>query len=132
MKALDTNVLIRYLVQDDPKQSAIANKFIEKHCSTEQPGFISHIVLCELAWVLESNYGLGRKEIALVLERLLQIAQLAMMDTSCVWKALHDYKRSNVDFADHLLARVNEAQGCEVTVTFDKKAGMQPLFELLK
>ena len=132
MKALDTNVLIRYLVQDDPRQSPVANRFIEKHCSVEQPGFVGHIVLCELVWVLESNYGLGRKEITTILEHLLQIAQLAIMEPSCVWKAVHDYKRSNVDFADHLLARINEAQGCEVTVTFDKKASMQALFELIK
>ncbi|MFT5133042.1 MAG: putative nucleic-acid-binding protein [Gammaproteobacteria bacterium] len=132
MKALDTNVLVRYLVQDDPGQSLIATRFIEKNCTTETPAFIGHIVLCELVWILESNYSLDREAISTLLERLMQVAQLIVMEPSCVWKALNDYKRSNVDFADHLLARVNEAQGCEVTVTFDKKAGMQPMFELLE
>ena len=54
------------------------------------------------------------------------------MDPETVWKALGDYKASNADFPDHLLARVNESKGCDATITFDKKAAKQPLFELLK
>lgn len=132
MKALDTNVLVRYLVQDDPKQSAQATRFIEKHCTDESPCLIGHMSLCELAWVLESHYQQGREEIAGVIEQLLQVGQLEVMDAQVVWRALNDYKRSNADFPDHLRARVNERAGCKVTVTFDKKAAKHPGFELLK
>lgn len=132
MKGLDTNVLVRYLVQDDPRQAASATRFIERQCTSDNPGFIGQIVLCELAWVLESNYQQSRAEIASIIELLLQVAQLEVMDPDVVWRALKDYKNSNADFPDHLLARINEAKGCETTLTFDKKASRQLAFQLLK
>ena len=58
--------------------------------------------------------------------------QLEVMDPDVVWRALNDYKNSNTDFPDHLMARINEAKGCEMTLTFDKKASRQPAFQLLK
>ena len=128
IKALDTNVIVRYLVQDDPVQAAQATAFIEQYCTDKTPCFIGHITLCELAWVLESCYHQSRTEITAIIEKLLHIGQLEVMDTTSVWQALHDYKNSNADFPDHLLARVNAAQGCTSTVTFDKKAGKQPTF----
>jgi len=132
LKGIDTNVIIRYLAQDDEHQSAIATRFIETHCSVEQPCFIGHIILCELAWVLESSYEQTRKQIAEVIENLLQVGQLEVASPELVWRALEDYKKSAADFSDHLLARVNEAVGCDSTVTFDKKASKQPAFELLR
>ena len=132
MKALDTNVLIRYLVQDDPNQSPKATQYIEQHCTTDTPCFIGHITLCELAWVLERLYHQDRAGITTVIEELLQIGQLEVLDSHTVWRALRDYKQSNADFPDHLLARVNEKNGCNITITFDKKAANQPCFELLK
>ena len=131
MIALDTNVLIRYLVQDDPAQAKLANSFIESNCTDDRPCFIGQIVLCELAWVLESNYDQGRTQIANIIEQLLQVGQLDVMQPEIIWRALADYKASNADFPDHLLARVNHANGCKVTITFDKKASRQPGFELL-
>ena len=132
MKGLDTNVLVRYLVQDDPRQAAVASRFIETQCSVDSPCFIGQIVLCELAWVLESNYGQSRTEIATIIEQLLQVGQLDVMEPDVAWRALEDYKKSNADFPDHLMARINESQGCESTLTFDKKASKQPLFQILK
>lgn len=132
MKGLDTNVLVRYLAQDDPIQSAQATQYIETYCTTESPCFISQIVLCELAWVLESNYNLSRDDIASMVENTLQVSQLEVMESEVVWRALNDYQNSNVDFPDHLLARINEARGCTETMTFDKKASKQPGFHLLR
>ena len=132
MKGLDTNVLVRYLVQDNTQQALQASHFIETQCTDETPCFIGQIVLCELAWVLESNYHQSRAQIALVVEQLLQIGQLEIMEPEVVWRALEDYKKSNADFPDHLLARVNESKGCESTLTFDKKAAKQPAFKMLK
>lgn len=132
MKGLDTNVLVRYVVQDDARQAAMATKFIERQCTAESPCFIGQIVLCELAWVLESNYHQSRSEIALVIESLMQVGQLKVMEPDTVWRALRDYRNSNADFPDHLLARINESNGCRATLTFDKKAGLQPPFQLLR
>ena len=132
MNGLETNVLVRYLVQDDPRQATVATRYIERHCTAHSPCFIGHIVLCELAWVLESNYQQSRAEIASIIEQLLQVGQLEVMEPDAAWRALRDYKNSNADFPDHLMARVNEANGCETTLTFDKKASRQPAFQLLK
>ena len=132
MIGLDTNVLVRYLVQDDPAQSKLATKFIEKNCTDSEPGIIGHIVLCELSWVLESNYQQSRDQIANVIEQILQVSQLAIPNTELIWRALSDYRDSNADFSDYLLSRTNQATGCEYTLTFDKKAAKQDLFELLK
>jgi predicted nucleic-acid-binding protein len=132
VKGLDTNVLVRYLVQDEPEQAAKAARFIETSCTEEQPCYIGQIVLCELAWVLESNYQQSRAEIAAIVEKFLQVGQLEVANPGVVWRALDDYRKSNVDFPDHLLARFNELAGCDSTVTFDKKASRQTAFELLK
>jgi len=132
VKGIDTNVLVRYLVQDEPKQSKKAAAFIEKYCSIDELCFISHIVLCELTWVLESNYGQSRVAIAEIIEQLLQTAQLEIMESEVVWKAVRDYKNSNADFSDHLIARTNSVNGCSTTITFDRKAGRQDNFQLLK
>lgn len=132
MIGLDTNILVRYLVQDDAAQSKLATKFIEKNCTDSEPGIIGHIVLCELSWVLESNYQQSRDQITNVIEQILQVSQLAIPNADTVWRALGDYKSSNADFSDHLIARINQATGCEYTLTFDKKAAKQGLFKLLK
>ena len=131
MKGLDTNVLVRYLVQDDVKQSALASSFVEIQCTEESPCYIGHIVLCELAWVLEASYGQERQKIANILEQLLQVGQLEVAMPETVWRALKDYRESNADFPDHLIARVNESVGCDYTFTFDRKASKQPGFKPL-
>jgi len=128
---LDTNVLIRFLTQDDPVQSKIATDFINAHCSEKTPGFVCHIVLCELSWVLESNYQQSKQTIIHIVGELLQISQLEIMNPDVVWRALNDFKTSNADFADHLIAGSNIVSGCHETVTFDKKAGSQPPFKQL-
>ena len=125
-------MLIRYLVQDDPRQSALATKYVETKCTVENPCFIGQIVLSEMVWVLESNYQQTHDQIATIIEQLLQVGQLEVMDPEVVWRALADYKASNADFPDHLVARINEFRGCDSTLTFDKKAAKQPMFELLK
>jgi predicted nucleic-acid-binding protein len=131
LKGLDTNVLIRYLVQDDPRQATQASKFVEANCTDETPCFVGHIVLCELAWVLDSNYKQSRQQIGSIIEQLLLVGQLEVMDPEVVWRALNDFKHSTADFPDHLLAKANESRGCNLTVTFDKRAAKQPSFEIL-
>jgi predicted nucleic-acid-binding protein len=132
VRGLDTNVLVRYIVQDDPVQAKVATRFIEKECSGEAPGFVNHIVLCELAWVLEVCYRQSKQHIVRVLEQVLRVAQLQVDDPQVVWRALDDYRAGQADFADHLLARVNQARGCADTVTFDTAAGKAAGFAVLR
>ena len=122
MIGLDTNVVIRYLTQDDPRQSAIANRFIENQLSEKLMGYITHISLVEIIWVLESCYDQKKEALLTVLESLLTTKQIMVERTEIVYLALKKYRTSNADFSDALIVAVCEAAGCERTVTFDKKA----------
>lgn len=122
MKGIDTNLLVRYIVQDDALQSQQAAQFIKKECTEHVPGFINVIVLCELVWVLETSYEYERAQIAPVIEKILRTKQLRIHDSEIIWNALHEYKKSG-GFADHCINHLNLHNGCEYTVTFDKKDG---------
>ncbi len=131
MNGLDTNILVRHLVQDDQVQSKKASHFILTTCTRESPGVINRIVLCELVWVLESAYAYPRRQIADVLEKVLMTNQFGVEDLSAAWIALRSYRDGPADFSDYFLARVNRELGCTRTVTFDKQAGKTEGFELL-
>jgi predicted nucleic-acid-binding protein len=128
---IDTNVLVRYLTQDDPKQSAVATRFIEGALSTENPGFVSTITLCEIAWVLADSYGADRKRIREFVERLLATKQLVIERSELVWKALRAWEGVPADFSDALIGQLAIAHGAEKTATFDRTAARLPGFELL-
>jgi predicted nucleic-acid-binding protein len=120
MKGIDTNVLVRYFVRDDQKQAEKASSYIQKTIAIGESFFINHIVLCELAWVLESAYGYKKKEIADVLEKILITKQFEIEFKDIVHQAIHEYTHGSADLADYLIGRVNHANGCEITVTFDR------------
>lgn len=122
MIGLDTNLLIRYLTQDDPRQSAIANRVIESELSEKQLGFIAHIVLVEIIWVLESCYGQKKEALVSVIESLLTTKQIIVERAEVAHLALKKYRTGSADFSDALILAVCEASGCERTVTFDKRA----------
>ncbi len=122
MIGLDTNVLVRYLVEDHPGQAAKAAILLETHCTEDEPGFVNRIVLCELVWVLESSYGYGRPTIAATIENLLRTAELEIDATEATWLALAAYRAGNADFSDALVGRLNRSVGCTGTATFDKGA----------
>jgi len=127
MIGLDTNVLVRYIMQDDPKQSAKASKLVES-LSLQEPGFIAIVSVVELVWVLSSSYGLGREQIAQALEILLRSRQIVVDQAEHVVRALRAFMAGNADFADCLIERMAAAAGCARTMTFDtaaaKTAGM--------
>lgn len=132
MKGLDTNVLVRFLVNDDPAQAAIAAKFILTECTPESPGILNRIVLCELTWVLGRAYGYPRSLIAEILEKLLRTCEFSIEGVDDVWTALRAYRAGTADFADCLVGTGNRSLGCDATATFDRKAGRMPEFLLLK
>jgi predicted nucleic-acid-binding protein len=128
---LDTNVLVRYLVQDDPQQAQQASTMIRTRCTQDRPCFINRIVLCELVWVLETAYTYERGTIANVLERILRTQQFVIEDIDIVWTAWRTFGQSRADFADCLLGHSNRHYGCETTCTFDRDAGRLNEFFLL-
>ncbi len=132
MKGIDTNVLVRYIVQDDLEQSKQATQFIEDMIFSEENSiFISGIVLCELVWVLEGIYAYPKKDIVNVLEKILKTRQFYIEQSEVLWGCLRDYKRLNIDFSDGYIAHLNAFNECEYTVTFDKKATRLRYFKLL-
>jgi len=131
VKGLDTNVLIRYLVKDDPDQARDAVTFMRTHCTPHSPCRINRIVLCELVWLLDFAYGYPRRAIAEVLGKILRTGEFLIEDADEAWNSLLLYRERGADYADSLLAETNLAQGCDATATFDRKAGRLDGFELL-
>ena len=131
MIGLDTSVVIRYLVQDDRKQSVAATRFIEKSLTTDTRGYINHISLCEIVWVLQRCYGVTKLQLREIIEGLLTTKQLNVENVEVTWKALRAFDANSADFCDALIGQVNIHSGCEYTVTFDKKAASLPGFDLL-
>ncbi len=130
MIGVDTNVLVRYLVNDDVQQSQLAQQFFQNHCTLNAPCYINSIVLCELVWVLESAYRYSSVQIADVLQQLMETQGLAIEHLENAWQALVQY-RKGFDFSDALIALNNQSSGCAVTVTFDKKAARLHRFKEL-
>ena len=131
MIGLDTNVVVRYLTQDDPKQSPIATRLMEKTLSSDEPGFISLVVLAEVIWVLVSLYSVERAGVAEVVGGLLTTEQLRVESAELVWRAKRRYQASKADFSDALIAECAAAAGCKRSVTFDRTAAATSGFELL-
>lgn len=127
MTGLDTNVLVRYIMQDDAKQSAKANQLIDS-LTGEAPGFVPLVAVVELVWVLSSCYGLTRAQLAQALGALLRAKQLVVDQTEQVARALRVFSDGTADFADCLIERTASQAGCDRTMTFDvtaaKTAGM--------
>jgi predicted nucleic-acid-binding protein len=131
VKGLDTNFLVRYLTEDDPRQAATAVKEIEAAGRKGEKLVVQPLVLCELAWVLESAYGVGKKELLDVFERILRTAQFEIPGKDLVWRSLADFRAGRGDFSDHLLGRLNEDAGASITITFDRGLRGTPRFHVL-
>lgn len=132
MIGIDTNVLVRYLTQDDAGQSKLATRFIEQVISPDNPGHITCITLCELVWVLSDCYAADQARIKAVIEGLLSSKQLNVESPELVWGALRDWTEFGADFSDALIGRLVLARGGTSTVTFDRAASKLPGFQLLK
>lgn len=122
MLALDTNVIVRYIAQDDPVQSAAATRIFEDIISDKNHGFITSIALCETLWVLSRAYGQSRSKLVEVIEALLKADNLELEHRDLVWSAKEDFRNGNADFSDYLLARIGKAQGASTTLSFDRNA----------
>jgi predicted nucleic-acid-binding protein len=116
MRAADTNVLVRLLVRDDPKQAAAVDAFLRGG-----PVWISHLVLIETVWVLESVYGVARPELAEAIQRLLDHVTLSLQDEDVVAAALATFGRHpTVGFSDCLVLEVARKAGHQPVATFDR------------
>ncbi len=131
MIGLDTNVVVRYIMQDDPRQSKQATTIMER-LTVESPGFISLVGVTELVWVLESAYGLARKQVVEALTNLISIDVLKVERMSVVTAAVRVFAAGNADFADCLIERLSAHAGCDKTMTFDRNAARSANMVLIK
>lgn len=129
---IDTNVLIRYITQDDDGQSKIASDFLES-LTTQNQGFINHVVMVEVVWVLSRAYKKSRAQIAMILDEILSIPVFEFENRQVLLQALHLYKTTKADYSDLVIYQINKTFSCNKTVTFDKiayeKAGMTSIIE---
>ena len=121
MIGLYTNVLVRYIMQDDPKQSAKATKLIES-LDADRPGYITMVSVVELYWVLTSCYTLSDSQVASALEALVRTKQFVVERADVVVRALRVFQAGKADWPDCLIERSAAHAGCSQTVTFDKGA----------
>ena len=121
MIGIDTNVLVRFIVRDDPSQTTLATAFINS-LTAQSPGFISLVVLAELYWVMNHSYKASRTGIIRTVETLLLSSELIVEEADLVQEALAMYEHSNADFDDCLIAKCAYKSGCQEVVTFDRKA----------
>ena len=130
MIGLDTNILVRYLTQDDPIQSAKAREIVERRLTEEKPGFVSIVAMVEVVWVLERAYRLRPQQIVGAVERMLQTDVLVVENEQEVFTAMIALKEGQGSFADAVIAALGARVGCSSTLTFDRKALRLPGFEL--
>lgn len=130
MIGLDTNILVRYLTQDDPVQSRTATEIMERRLNEEVPGFVSVVAMVETVWVLERAYGLSSREIAGAVERILRSDVLVVENEREVFTAMTALKEGRGSFADAVIGAVSAKAGCSYTLTFDQKASRRRDFRL--
>jgi len=131
MKGLDTNVLVRYLTQDDREQARKVDRLVETIVAKGERAYVNVIVLAELTWVLRSAYGFGKEALVRVLERMLATPRLVLEGRDEVREALDEYRGGEGDFSDYLIGARNLRAGCSGTATFDRHLKGSALFTIL-
>jgi predicted nucleic-acid-binding protein len=131
MRGVDTNVLVRFITQDDPEQARRVDSLFSRLERAGESAYVSSVVLCELAWVLRSLYGLKRDEIHRALETLLEADRLEIEDRGVVHRAVALYGVGTGDFADYMIGLRNRQAGCQDTLTLDRGLGQSDLFTVL-
>jgi predicted nucleic-acid-binding protein len=120
MRAIDTNVLVRYVVNDDPKQAAVVDRFFEQCQTSQEPVFIPVLVLCELVWVLDRLFGQTKRQLIETLERLLAVSFFRFDQESAIRQSLEHYRLGKATFPDYLIGEISRQAGCRDTVSFDR------------
>ena len=131
MIGLDTNVLVRFLTEDDPRQARRAAALIRSAVARGERCFVDSIVLCELAWVLRGAYDASKADLLLTLERLMDAVQIQIGDKDVVRAAIDAYRNGRADFADYVIGAKHRESGCARTATFDRRLRDDPAFQVL-
>lgn len=130
MIAVDTNVLLRYVLDDDAAHTPAARNLIDDTCSAENPAFVHDVAVAEFAWVL-GRKPFTRGAIAALLRSLVDNTHLRFRDLGGMLGAIDAFEQGSANFAEYLIAAQGRTLGASPTFTFDKKAGRSPGFTLL-
>ena len=131
MIGLDTNVLVRYLTEDDEAQLARVDALVTEALERQERLHLNTIVLCETAWVLRSVYGFDRNQLREALSRVVATRQFSVENLGIVRRAVDAFGRGKGDFADYLIGFLNQQSGCRTTATFDSDLRGAERFRLL-
>jgi len=132
MKALDTNVLVRFLVRDDDRQAGIIYRIFKQAESDKEVFFVPLLVVLETVWVLESVYKISRQEILDSINELILMPILEFEIQSALLSFITSARETKMDLSDLLIAHSAKFSGCKCVLTFDKRASRFELFELLR
>ena len=132
MEALDTNLLVRFLVRDEPRQAELTRRYLRRKERGRESVYVTNLVVLELGWVLQYVYEYTREDIALALEMLLRMQVLQFENADVVKELAGRLREEKLEFTDMLIALSALAQGCETVRTLDKTAAKSPWFTLLK
>ena len=128
MIAIDTNILVRYITQDDLQQAEATENLLAIYNNKPQSIFINNIVLCEFVWVLEKGYKYTQQQISSTIRIILSTEEFAFEYHNVLWLALEEYELKNTDFSDSLISKLNHNLGYKQTFSFDKSAIKYNLF----
>jgi predicted nucleic-acid-binding protein len=128
---IDTNVLVRYLTQDDAAQARRVDAFVSEAVEAGTALHIDDLVLCELVWVLRGAYRFSKPTVASALDKIMSTALFSFDDRDLLNGALDEYRDGAGDFADYVIGRRNSRAGSQHTVTFDRSLADSPSFSLL-
>src|SRR5437764_1356636 len=131
MIALDTNILVRLILQDDEPQARLVERLLIKARHADEQLFVADVVLCELVWVLTRRAGLTRDTIADSLDRILRMELIVVADAGVVERALSAYRSGRGDFADYLIREQALAADATEVVTFDRLLKGEDNFRIL-
>jgi predicted nucleic-acid-binding protein len=132
MIAVDTNVIVRFLVRDDETQAEAAYRRFRKAEDDREPLLVPLLVVLETVWVLGSAYGKSRVEIVDSIEDMRRMPVLRFERDDVLQRALLDGRDSRADLADLLIAHSAQASDCDCVITFDREAARLPFFRLLR
>lgn len=131
MRAIDTNVLVRYITQDDAVQSPIASTLVREIQARNEAVFVTQIVLCETIWVLRSYYRISKSDIATFLGHLLDDDGFEIDGRMEVVDAFSDFQKGKGDFSDYLIGRLAATRKCGPVFTFDRNLAGSKSFKVM-
>jgi predicted nucleic-acid-binding protein len=132
MIALDTNILVRLITQDDARQAALAERLIQQATEEDEACFISDVVLCELEWVLETCYEATRSDLLTAMQEIAVREIFVFENSDSLHWAINLYRESKAEFSDALIGAKARAQGARTTYTFDRVLSQQESFSRLR